>query len=90
MSCQLLLILQQVSKCLYTTQAYSQNFTFPRYIFIAYDWFPPKWWTYERSRIQVNCTDQDLTNFIERSLSFQFRPLSDDDNVTTDTGKVRV
>ena len=57
---------------------------------MAYDWFPPKWWTYERSNIQVNCTDQELTNFIERSLSFQFRPLSDDDNAITDTGKVRL
>ena len=55
-----------------------------------YDWYPPKWWTYERSQIQVNCKDEDLTKFIERSLSIQFRPLSDDDNITTDTGKVRL
>ena len=69
-------------------QAQRQNFTFPRYVFMAYDWFPPKWWTYRRSQIQVDCTDEDLTNFIERSLSFQWRPVPDYDNVTTDTGKV--
>ena len=69
-------------------QAQRQNFTFPRYVFMAYDWFPPEWWTYGRSQIQVDCTDEDLTNFIERSLSFQWRPVPDDDNVTTDTGKV--
>lgn len=69
-------------------QAQRQNFTFPRYVFMAYDWFPPEWWTYERSQIEVDCTDKDLTNFIERSLSFQWRPVPDYDNVTTDTGKV--
>ena len=55
---------------------------------MAYDWFPPNWWTYEISQIQVDCTDEDLTNFIERSLSFQWRPVPDYENVITDTGKV--
>ena len=73
-----------------TIQAHNQNYTFPRYVFMNYDWYPPEWWTYERSQIQVNCKDEDLTKFIERSLSVQFRPVSDDDNATTDTGKVRL
>ena len=38
----------------------------------------------------MNCKDEDLMKFIESSLSFQLRPVSDDDNVTTDTGKVRI
>ena len=71
-------------------QAQRQNKKFPQYVFMAYDWFPPKWWTYEISQVQVDCTDEELTNFIERSLSFQWRPVPDDDNVTTDTGKVRI
>ena len=80
--------LSTIITCTAHMQAQRQNFTFPRYVFMAYDWFPPKWWTYGRSQIQVNCTDEELTNFIERSLSFQWRPVPDDDNVTTDTGKV--
>ena len=57
---------------------------------MAYDWFPPNWWTFERSQIPVNCTDEELTDFIERSLSFQWRPVPDNENVITDTGKVRL
>ena len=57
---------------------------------MAYDWYPQKWWTVESSQVKVNCTDSDLTNFIERALSFQWRPVADDANATTDTGKVRI
>ena len=56
---------------------------------MAYDWYPQKWWTLERSQIEVNCTDNDLTKFIERALSFQWRPVADDANATTDAGKVK-
>ena len=71
-------------------QAYKQNYIYPRYVFMTYDWFPPKWWTFERSHdvVHVNCTDEELANFIERSLSFQWRPVPDNENVLTDTGKV--
>ena len=69
-------------------QAHKQNYTYPQYVFMAYDWFPPRWWTFDRSHVHVDCTDEELGNFIERSLSFQWRPVPDDDNAITDTGKV--
>ena len=65
-----------------------QGYTYPQYVWMGYDWFPPKWWTYERSQVEVDCSDDELTNFIERALSFQWRPVPDDDNAITDTGKV--
>ena len=71
-------------------QALKQNYTFPRYVWMAYDWFPPRWWTLERSQVEVNCTDSELAEFIERSLSFQWRPFPDDVNATTDSRKVRL
>ena len=40
------------------------------------------------SQVEVNCTDSELANFVERSLSFQWRPVADDANAPTDTGKV--
>ena len=75
---------------LFCLQAHMHNYTFPRYVWMAYDWFPPQWWTYERSHVPVNCTDAELSNFIEGSLSFQWQPVSDVPDVTTDTGKVRL
>ena len=66
------------------------NYTFPCYVWMAYDWFPPQWWTYERSHVPVNCTDAELSNFIKGSLSFQWQPVSDVPDATTDTGKVRL
>ena len=57
---------------------------------MAYDWFPPNWWTFDRSHVHVNCTDDELENFIERSLSFQWRPVPDDNNAIIDTGKVSI
>ena len=38
----------------------------------------------------VNCTDSELANFIKGSLYFQWHPVSDVPDVTTDTGKVRL
>ena len=67
-----------------------QGYTYPQYVWMGYDWFPPRWWTFERSQVEVDpdCSDEDLTNFIERALSFQWRPVPDDDNAITDAGKV--
>lgn len=55
---------------------------------MAYDWFPPNWWTFDRSHVHVDCTDDELATFVERSLSFQWRPVPEDNKAITDTGKV--
>lgn len=67
-------------------QAQQQNYTYPRYVWMIYDWYPPRWWTYGSPL--PNCTDDDLANFVENSLSFQWRPVAEYPNVTTETGKV--
>ena len=52
---------------------------------MVYHWFPKEWWI---NNEEVNCTNSALTNFIKGTLSFQWQPLLEDQNVTTATGKV--
>ena len=69
-------------------QAQRQNFIYPKYGWIAYDWYPNRWWTLEESKIEVSCSDSELAEFLDKVISFRWRPVPDDSNVTTDAGIV--
>lgn len=69
-------------------QAQSQNFTYPRYAWIAYDWYPKRWWAFEESNVEVSCSESQLAEFLDKVISFRWRPVPDDRNATTDSGIV--
>ena len=69
-------------------QAQRQNYTYPKYAWIAYDWYPKRWWAFEESNIEVSCSDSELAEFLDKVISFRWRPVPDDRNATTDAGIV--
>lgn len=69
-------------------QAQQNNFTYPKYAWIAYDWFPLRWWAREESSVEVSCSDHELAEFLEKVISLRWRPVPDDLNATTDSGIV--
>ena len=69
-------------------QAQRQNFIYPKYAWIAYDWYPTQWWTSKESNVEVSCTDGELAEFLDKVISFRWRPVPDDSNATTDAGIV--
>ena len=73
-----------------TFQAQRNNFTYPKYAWIAYDWYPRRWWTHEESNIEVGCSDQELAKFLQKVISLRVRPVLDDKNATTDAGIVSI
>ena len=69
-------------------QAQKNNFTYPKYAWISYDWYPLRWWAYEESKIEVSCSDRELAEFLEKVITFRTRPVEDDINAATDAGIV--
>ena len=57
---------------------------------MVYDWFAVKWWTKDVSSVVVDCSDDELTEFVEGMLSLRqdFGLTKDDLVKPTDTGIV--
>ena len=68
-------------------QAFKRGHTYSRYAWIAYDWYPPKWWSSEISDVIVNCSDSEIAKFLQ-VISFRRYPVPDDVNAATDSGVV--
>ena len=70
-------------------QAYKRGMTYPRYTFISYYWYSSYWWTDIDDN--TNCTVQELTDAIFRSLSVDHFPSPTEEEMsqTTDVGYVR-
>ena len=71
-------------------QASKRGYTYPRYAWIVFDWYPQKWWTQEVTNNKVNCTDEELERFMERVLSLREDPEPDFSGKATDAGIVSV
>lgn len=67
---------------------YTKETVYPRYAWIAYDWYPPRWWTLEVSKVEVNCTDDELSGFIEGMISLKRYPIPEDVSEISDAGIV--
>ena len=64
-----------------------RNYTYPRYAWITYNWYPDRWWTEAvTTTVNVNCTDDELERFLERVISLENYPVAEDANRTTDEG----
>ena len=70
-------------------QSQKQNFTYPKYAWIVYDWYPNRWWTFEESNLEVNCSDIELAEFLDKVISFHWHLTPADNHTTTDAGIVR-
>ena len=68
-------------------QAYLRGYTYPRYAWIVYAWYPEKWWTLE-SDVPLNCTGDQVARFLERALATQVYAVTSDVYAMTDTGLV--
>ena len=63
-------------------QAHRNNYTYPRYAWILYGWYPNYWWV---SNELSACKANDLKHFLERALAVDVPPFSDG---KTDIGTV--
>ena len=55
---------------------------------MMFDWFPQSWWTLVTSESEVNCTNEEMAQLLDRSFTLRRHPTQDDVNATTDTGIV--
>ena len=46
------------------------------------------WYTFEKSKIKVSCSDRELAEFLEKVITFRTRAVQDNKNATTDAGIV--
>ena len=67
-----------------------RNYTYPKYAWITYHWYPRQWWTKNVTNVEVECTDAELERFLERVLTLQRYQTLDNENATTDVGIVSV
>ena len=69
-------------------QAHKKGFTYPYYAWIAFDWYPQKWWTRAVFQDDVDCTDEELAAFLDKAITLRRHPTQEDVNATTTTGIV--
>ena len=69
-------------------QAQRNNLTYPKYAWISSDWYPPRWYAFEESKIEVNCSERELAEFLEKVIIFRTRPVQDNKNAIIDAGIV--
>ncbi|XP_064390840.1 gamma-aminobutyric acid type B receptor subunit 2-like [Halichondria panicea] len=67
-------------------EAYLRGYTYPKYAWLTYGWYQDRWWTEEVYPELTNCTDNQLAEFLHRSIALQLLPNLNELNATTDTG----
>ena len=70
-----------------TIQAYTRNYTYPRYAWILYAWYADEWWTEDAG---TDCTSSQLAKFLENVIAIRIFAVPTDKNAMTDTGLVGV
>lgn len=72
-------------------QAAKRGLKFPRYTWIAYDWYPREWWKHTSGRgYDGDCDTEMLEQFLERAISLRRYPAPDNSSVVTDAGIVSI
>ena len=66
-------------------QAAKRRLTYPKYVWIAYDWYPRGWW-----KSVEDCDIKQVQNFLHRVISLRRYPAADDSSAQTDAGIVRL
>ena len=69
-------------------QAAKRGLTYPKYAWIAYDWYPRGWWKQDIMENEEDCDNDMLQTFLERVISLRRYPAPDDSSVETDAGIV--
>ena len=70
-------------------QAAKRSLKYPRYTWIAYDWYPREWWKdISGSDYSGDCDTEMLEQFLERVISLRRYPAPDNSSVVTDAGIV--
>lgn len=69
-------------------QALKRDLKYPRYVWIAFDWYPQRWWTLEVAKNHVDCMESQLADFIENMISLRRYPEPDNFDNITDAGIV--
>lgn len=68
-------------------KAKKRNYASPKYVWMLYDWYPRSWWK-QPSEDDANCSDRDIEEFLDMSISLRRYPLVLDVTSTTDAGIV--
>ena len=68
-------------------KAKKMNLTIPNYVWLFYDWYPKGWWI-QASEDDAGCTDGDIKEFLDRTISIRRYPLVVDVMSITDAGIV--
>lgn len=58
-------------------QAFKRGLMYPQYAWITFDWYPHQWW--KNTVDGVDCTDDQLEQFLDRVLSLRRYPLAGTD-----------
>ena len=64
-----------------------RGLTYPKYAWIAFDWYPQGWWKRDVEN-EEDCDNELLQRFLERMISLRRYPAPDDSSVETDAGIV--
>ena len=67
-----------------------RGFTYPRYAWVTNGWYQNNWWTEEVNQEQIDCSDDELAEFLHRSLVLEMLPEHNDSNAPTDVRLVSI
>ena len=67
-----------------------RGFTYPRYAWVTNGWYQNNWWTEEVNQEQIDCSDDELAEFLHRSLVLKMLPEHNDSNAPTDVRLVSI
>ena len=59
-------------------QASKMGYTYPKYTWIINDWYTAYWWTAAEDNSIVNCTDDELEDFLDKVLILHSLPAAVD------------
>lgn len=67
----------------WSLQAAKKGLTYPKYVWIAYDWYPRGWW-----KSVEDCAVEQVQKFLNRVISLRRYPAANDSSAQTDAGIV--
>ena len=71
-------------------KAASRGLTYPRYVWIVYDWYPEGWWEIKDTDGRLSCDNEQMKKLLERAISFRRHPLREEGNAATEAGIVSI
>ena len=62
---------------------------YPNYAWIVLGWFEDDWWTQGKNPSSIDCTDDQLGEFLHRTLAILVFAVASDEDAATDTQLVK-